>query len=116
MIGRDGERRSGISVQAARHGDDDDSLAIIYEMEGELFLGREGELSFRNRKEAIIREEKASYFLERGGKLCFREGKTSHLLGKRRLAIFREGKASYLLGIGRGPILNVTQTSTNMLN
>ena len=31
MIGRNGERRSGISAQAARHDDDDDNLyTIIY--------------------------------------------------------------------------------------
>ena len=29
MIGRNGERRSGISAQAARHDDDDISLRII---------------------------------------------------------------------------------------
>ena len=29
MIGRNGERRSGISAQAARHDDDDDDIRII---------------------------------------------------------------------------------------
>ena len=30
MIGRNGERRSGISAQAARHDDDDDIYIYIY--------------------------------------------------------------------------------------
>ena len=32
MIGRNGERRSGISAQAARHDDDDDIYIYIYIM------------------------------------------------------------------------------------
>ena len=32
MIGRNGERRSGISAQAARHDDDDDDSPPLYQL------------------------------------------------------------------------------------
>ena len=38
MIGRNGERRSGISAQAARHDDDDDIYIYIYIYEHDLSL------------------------------------------------------------------------------
>ena len=40
MIGRNGERRSGISTQAARHDDDDDDIYLIYMYKEDLALNR----------------------------------------------------------------------------
>ena len=44
MIGRNGERRSGISAQAARHDDDDDIYIYIYGPAVRVFANGPGDL------------------------------------------------------------------------
>ena len=41
MIGRSGERGSGISVQAARHDDDDDDLTLKGDLDRSYYFGSE---------------------------------------------------------------------------